>query len=192
MRVDPHRLRGGIEISVPAGRMAVSPRWQLGGFQIQFVALPAGESLRVDRNNGRVFSKAIVGEVNAGGRRAFPSPGAVTSTELEAPEVRALEDALLCIVREVEDAPDRLTDMHQLPMRGPLQELCRWQSFEEKFGAFTGLFNGLEAHMIPGFHLLDPAGDEIAYVHFWTTGKGVDVSTHNHGQDPSPEAPAFA
>ena len=54
------------------------------------------------------------------------------------------------------------------------------------------MFKGLDAHMLPGFHLLDAESEEIAYVHCWTTGKGVDVTTHNHSHPPSPLAPAFA
>ena len=45
---------------------------------------------------------------------------------------------------------------------------------------------------MPGFHLLDGDGAEIAYVFFWTAGKGVDLSTHDHGHAPSALAPAFA
>ncbi|MGV0035698.1 MAG: hypothetical protein ACNYPE_12340 [Candidatus Azotimanducaceae bacterium WSBS_2022_MAG_OTU7] len=46
--------------------------------------------------------------------------------------------------------------------------------------------------MASGFHLLDSEESEITYVNFWTCGKNGDVSTHNHAQDPSPVAPAFA
>ena len=82
--------------------------------------------------------------------------------------------------------------MSDLETAGPHSELLEWQTFDEKFGAFTGRFKNLEAHMVPGFHLLDAQGAEIAYVHFWTTGKGEDVSTHNHSNEPSDLAPAFA
>ena len=192
MPVKVHPERGGLSVSVPQGQLAASPVWRLGGFAIQFVSLPALADLEVDAKTHPVYLKVMTGEVDAGGRRAFPPIGAVTSTRLEADTVHAIEDAVLCIVTDTSDAPSSITDMDQLTMQGALAEHCQWQSFEEKFAAVTDIFNGLEAYMVPGFHLLDEAGEEIAYVHFWTTGQGVDVSTHNHGQDPSPQAPAFA
>ena len=82
--------------------------------------------------------------------------------------------------------------MDQLAFEGPHQELLQWVSFEEKFGKYTDAFDGQDAHIVPGFHLLDHDNVEIAYVHFWAAGKGVDLSTHNHGNPPSSTAPAFA
>ena len=75
---------------------------------------------------------------------------------------------------------------------GPHLDVFVWQNFHALFGHLTNLFEGVDAYMVPGFHLLDSNGAEIVYVHFWTAGKGVDLSTHNHGNDPSPKAPAFA
>jgi hypothetical protein len=80
----------------------------------------------------------------------------------------------------------------QLVVAGPLAEALTWQTFEDRYRAFTPFFNGADCHLVPGFHLLDGDGAEIAYVFFWTAGKGVDLSTHNHGNTPNPVAPAFA
>lgn len=192
MQIEVNVGRGGLNLEVPASGRAVSPEWKLGGFGIRFASLPAGDALEVSQASGPVYLKVITGEVDNGGGRAFPPAGAVTSTRMTDTVVRARRDALLCFVTDPVNNPSCISDMQQLTLRGALETHCRWQTFAEKFGAVTDVFNGLEAHMIPGFHLLDSAGAEIAYVHFWTTGKGVDVSTHNHGQDPSENAPAFA
>ena len=82
--------------------------------------------------------------------------------------------------------------MDQLRLGGPLADCLRWQTFEERYSKLTPFFNGADAHLVPGFHLLDDDGAEIAYVFFWTAGKAVDLSTHNHGNTPSEQAPAFA
>lgn len=192
MPVEVNTRRGGLSLRVPAGVRAVSPEWRLGGFGIRFASLAAGDALEVPQASGPVYLKVITGEVDNGGGRAFPPAGAVTTTRMTDAVVRARRNALLCFISDPADNPQSITDMQQLTLQGALDAHCRWQTFAEKFGAFTDVFDGLEAHMIPGFHLLDTAGAEIAYVHFWTTGKGVDVSTHNHSQTPSEHAPAFA
>ena len=192
MIVQPNERRGGVDVRVSASGKSASPAWSLGGFRVQFAALPAGETLVVPQDSGPVYLKVITGEVDNGGGRAYPPAGSVTSTRMSTEEVCAASDAVLCLITDTADNPASITSMQQLPLHGVLEERCQWQTFEEKFGAFTDVFDGLEAHMIPGFHVLDAEGEEIAYVHFWTTGKGVDVSTHDHGQDPSPDAPAFA
>ncbi len=191
-RVESNSDRGGLNVHIPPSHLVVSPVWHLGDFRVQFAGVPAGESLHVDTSSGRVFLKVICGRTDGGGHAAFPAVDTVATTELRDPTVTAVDDTVLCIVTETESAPAQITHMDALRMQGPFAEQLGWQTFADKFAGVTDLFDGLEAHMVPGFHLLDDDGDEIAYVHFWTTGKGVDVSTHNHGQDPSDLAPAFA
>jgi hypothetical protein len=82
---------------------------------------------------------------------------------------------------------------HGLPLfGGPFAETLRWTSFEKKFGRVTSLFDGLDAQICPGFRLFDGDGSQIVYLHFWTAGKGVDCSTHDHSDDPEIVGPAFA
>jgi hypothetical protein len=191
-RVEPNDLRGGINITIDFEGTCVSPVWRLGGFHIQFVGLAAGRAINVDLHNGPVYLKVVVGEVNSGPRKAFPASGQVMSTKLKEPRVIAQRDALLCVITDTAEAVDEITDMAQLTFSGPLAERITWQSFEEKFGSFTDVFDGLHAHMLPGLHVLDAAGAEITNLLLWTTGKGADASTHNHGQTPTPGSPAFA
>ncbi len=190
--IQVHAERGGISIHLRGDDASISPTWNLGGFTIQFAALPTGDCLRLDPHDKRTYLKVIAGEVDCPPYRPFPARGEIVSTEITESEIRAVRNSTLCIISEANNTPATITSMSQLGMSGPMSEYLEWQSFNEKFGAVTDIFEGLEAHMLPGFHLLDAAGDEIAYVHFWTTGKGVDVSTHDHGNAPSELAPAFA
>ena len=187
---EPHQDRGGVAIHLTNSETSISPLWSLGGFEIQFLGLLKGASLALDVT--RCYLKVVTGEIDCHPYKAFPASGEVISTRCDESSICALQDSVLCIVRETDAVVEKIASMAQLKVLGPLQEQFAWQTFDEKFAVVTDIFHGLEAHMVPGFHLLDVDGAEIAYVHFWTTGKGVDVSTHNHGQAPSSLAPAFA
>ena len=82
--------------------------------------------------------------------------------------------------------------IEQIQFNGPAANYLAWQSFADKFGTFTDWFDGQDCYMADGIHILNQSGAEIVYVNFWACGKGVDLSTHNHANDPSPLAPAFA
>ena len=188
IRVEPNTARGGINLWLDPHALSISPTWRLGGFSVSFVHLPAGQTLDFPENV-TTYAKIIHGATTT--RRAFPEVGAVRTTAM-GEGIQAACDTVLCIISETSAVPDKITDMSQLLMSGSHAECLQWQTFDEKFRAVTDIFRGLEAYMVPGFHLLDAHDHEIAYVHFWTSGKGVDVSTHNHSHDPSELAPAFA
>ena len=189
--VEPHAKRGGLALRFPAARLAISPRWHFGAFGVQFVQLPADQLLVLPEGSAP-YLKVITGMIDSEPHRPFPPRGRVTSTRCATSRVTALQDSLLCVITDAEMAPSAPSDMAQLTFTGEFSEYLGWQSFHEKFAAVTDIFDGLDAHMVPGFHLLDAEESEIAYVHFWTTGPKVDVSTHNHAQPPSELAPAFA
>ena len=186
----PNTARGGLNIEFSGEDLTASPIWQLGGFTVRFLYLPPGETIELDPAAGSVCVKVITGSLET--RSAFPGVGEVRSTRMRGGHIVSPGGALVCLIGEIDTAPAKITEMSQLEASGPGSERLQWQTFDEKFGAVTDIFEGLDAHMIPGFHLLDGKGQEIAYVHFWTAGKGVDVSTHNHGHAPSEHAPAFA
>ncbi len=194
--VTVNQQRGGLDLrmgGVLSADPVVSSVWSVAGWHIQFVRLPAGTSLGLDQAAGRVYVKVIQGGLTADPESAFPGVGEIASTRVTDEEISAAgEGALICIFTETDAVRDNVTSMAELGFQGPNADALRWQSFEEKFGAFTDFFDGQDAHMVFGFHLLEDDGSEIVYVHFWTAGKGVDLSTHNHGNDPSPLAPAFA
>ena len=190
-RIEINDQRGGLNVHLPAGISARTPAWWLGGFSICFVRLQSAEVLQLDLNT-TTFVKVITGELAKPRLTPFPSTGQVRSTEPDETRIVAADDSIVCIIQESKDVSDRITDMSELRVSGPHSDLLAWQTFDEKFHAVTDAIKGLEAHMVPGFHLLDAYDQEIAYVHFWTTGKGQDVSTHNHGQEPSALSPAFA
>lgn len=189
-----HPKRLGISLSMGIGtRSLVSPEWCMGPWRLQFVTMASGETLTLDPTRGTLHVKVILGSLAAPERRAYPAVGSVITTRLTTNSIAAGSDgALVAIFTAGADVEQPLASMSQLQITGPLAEHLGWQSFEQRFSSFTPFFNGADAHLVSGFHLLDTHGAEIAYVYFWTAGKGVDLSTHNHGNTPSDMAPAFA
>ncbi len=191
------RDREGVNITLgpvtQSNAIVASNIWSVAGWDIQFVRLGVNDKLGLEPNDARIYIKVVMGELVNIRRGAFAPHGQVRDTLVEADHVKAGgEGALLTVFTETSDAADNIDSMDQLVITGPYDESFKWQRFDEKFGQFTDIFNGADAYMSPGFHLLDDDGTEITYVNLWTAGKGVDLSTHNHANDPSPTSPAFA
>jgi hypothetical protein len=187
--------REGVDVSLnaptPAQPAIASPEWAVAGWIIRFVRLMAGHRLAIPQEPGDVFLKVVAGALTD--RGAFARPREIRDTLLLSEEVTAGHDgALVAVMTRGDGAPERVEVMSELTLHGPLEDAFRWQRFDEKFGHVTHAFDGVEAYMSPGFHLLEEDGDEVCYVNLWTSGKGVDLTTHNHANDPSPAAPAFA
>ena len=102
------------------------------------------------------------------------------------------DGAIFAVFTTASVAEDQSPTSQGLRFRGPFAEALAWQTFEARYTHGTPFFDGLDAHLAPGFHLLDADGAEIAYVFVWAAGKGVDLSTHDHGRAPAPTSPAFA
>ena len=193
----PATRRAGLDIVLAGDRAArgplVSETWSVAGWCIQFARLASGQLLGLDESAGRHYVKVVTGELVNIDRRPFAGRFAVRETAVDVHGLKAgPEGAVFAVFTETDRVADNIHDMAALQIEGPVQDAFAWERFDEKFGAFTDLFDGMEAYMSPGIHLLDESGAEICYVNLWTCGKGVDLSTHNHAQDPSPEAPAFA
>ena len=193
-RITRAPVRAGLNIEMSGGTApVVSDVWMLGGWRIQFIRLDAGQSFALDHHAGTVFVKVVTGTLVNIDRAAYAQSKTIRSTRVEVAEVTAgARGALFTVFTQTADVPASVTSMAQLGMAGPHAELFRWESFEAKYGAFMTAFNGQDAHLLPGFHLLDADGQEIAYLFVWAAGKGVDMSTHNHGHTPNANAPAFA
>ena len=171
----------------------VTGEWTFGGRKIGFAQLPPKGSLSLDQTAGQIFVKVVTGALASPGRTPFCEPRGILNTVVTDAEIKAGgEGALVAILTVPDDAPGTISSMDQLAFQGPQADALQWRTFEQQFGQFMDYFNGLDCYIGPGFHLLDQAGEEITYVNIWTAGKGVDMSTHNHGQDPSPQFPAFA
>ena len=189
--------RAGLDIVLASGLAAqepvISETWSVAGWSMQFARLGSGQALQLNRSAGRHYVKVVTGELANISRKPFAGPFAVRDTAADVQSLRAgPEGAVFAVFAESDRVAGNIHDMAALRLDGPMRDVFVWERFDEKFGAFTDLFDGVEAYMSPGFHLLDETGTEITYVNLWTCGKGVDLSTHNHAQDPSPEAPAFA
>ena len=173
--------------------VATSDIWKVGGWTIQFARLASGRQLGLDQNEGKVYIKVLTGRLADIDRGPFAARKQVRDTLVSKGAVQAGDDgATLVVFTETGLVPDVIDSMNMLDIRGPLAETLQWVSFKKKFGKFTDIFDDLDAHLLPGFHLRDEAGEEIVYLHFWTAGKGVDCSTHDHSQAPAIAAPAFA
>ncbi len=171
----------------------VSDEWTFGGRKIGFAQLPPNGSLSLDQGAGKIFVKVVTGALASPKRLPFCAPQAIQNTQVTGGSITAGADgALLAILTETDAAPATISDMEQLGFSGPQAEVLKWQTFEQLYGAFMDYFNGMDCYIGPGFHLVDASGTEITYINIWTAGKGVDMSTHNHAQDPSPQFPAFA
>ena len=195
--VEPGAEQEGLSVALdrPDSRpgVAVSDIWNVGGWKIQFARLAARRRLRLDQNEGKIYVKVVTGELADIARGPFAASRQARDTLVSKSAVRAGDDgALLAVITETASVADSIGSMDQLVFGGPFAEILQWISFERKFGRFTALFDGLDAHIVPGFHLLDDDGSEIVYLHFWTAGKGVDCSTHDHSQDPAIVGSAFA
>jgi hypothetical protein len=195
--VEPGVEVGGLHVALarPDASLgvAVSDAWKVGGWMIQFVRLANHRRLGLDQNEGKIHVKVITGTLTQPVRGPFAASRKVRDTLVSNSTIQAGDHgALLAVITETPSVADKINSMDQLVFRGPFAEHLRWSSFEQKFGRSTAVFDGLDAHIVPGFHLLDEDRTEIVYLHFWTAGKGVDCSTHDHSQDPAIVGPAFA
>ena len=193
-RLELSSHRTGINVLIGEGvAPVVSDTWNVGGWGICFVRLDAGQNFDLNHSQGDVYVKVVTGRLTNINRGAYCEAKVVRGTKVDAPFVTAGSDgAVFTVFTSSSDVPTTVSSMDQLAYTGPHAQALEWQTFESRYSAATPFFNGLDAYLSPGFHLLDEAGEEITYMFIWTAGKGVDLSTHNHGSDPSPTRPAFA
>jgi hypothetical protein len=186
--------RPGLNVAMGTGAASVvSDEWAMGAWTIQFARLDPHQRLPLDHTRGPVYVKVVTGRLVEVDRGAYAAPRVIRDTQVRAQQLTAGADgALLCIFTATDGADDPVVSIGQLRFHGPLDEALSWQSFEDRYRGATTYFDGLDAHLAPGFHLLDDDGSEIAYVFVWAAGKGVDLSTHDHGRSPGPRSPAFA
>lgn len=167
--------------------------WTIGGWTFRFVRLDGGQRIDLDPAQGVTYAKVITGRLVEPLRVAYVAPRAIADTRIDGDHLTAsAEGALVMLLVRTPNAPERYVAMEQLTIGGPFGEHLAWSTFEARFAGILTAFDGLDAHLTPGFHLLDADGAEIAYVYVWTAGKGVDMSTHNHGHKPGRRNPAFA
>ena len=186
--------RPGLNVAIGTGPApVVSDEWSMGAWAIQFARLDPHQQLPLDQTRGPVYVKVVTGRLVDVDRGAYAAPSVIRDTRVRAEQLTAGPDgALVCIFTATAAADDPVVSIEQLRFHGPLDEALTWQSFESRYQGTTTYFDGLDAHLAPGFHLLDDDGSEIAYVWVWAAGKGVDLTTHDHGRAPGPRSPAFA
>jgi hypothetical protein len=180
--------------SLPQGSaFAASDIWTMGGWTLQFINLGAGQRLPLDQSNGNIYVKVILGALANLKQDRFAQRKQARDTRVTEEEaIGGAEGCLMAILTETSAVAANIHTMDELTVSGPLSDVLKWLQFDKSYiGKQLPYFNGLDTHLLPGFHLLDAQGDEIIYVHFWTAGKGVDMSPHNHSPAPTADAPAF-
>ena len=185
--------REGVDIQFSEIGIELSERWFMGGWAIQFIHLPANQSFALDPSAGQPFIKVITGFLSNLSRGAFAEAHEIRSTSVATDIVVAGKtDTLFALFTETPAVPENIVDMAQLNLTGPNAEAFQWRTFQDRFGKSISAFDGADAYMSGGFHLLNRNGIEVTYVNLWTAGKGVNLTTHNHAQNPHVLAPAFA
>ncbi len=189
----PSNPREGVDIQFSEAGFAASEQWTMGGWTIQFIHLPANDRIPLETSVGRHFVKIITGSASNLARSPFAKKREIRTTLVTTAAVIAgAADTLLALFIETPAVPPNVVNMDQLTITGPNAEAFQWRTFEDRFGKSTNAFNGKDAYMSGGFHLLDRSGTEITYLNLWTAGKGVNLTTHNHAHKPQVLAPAFA
>jgi hypothetical protein len=186
--------RLGLEISLGGvSAQETSAVWTVAGWKIQFIRLQPDQTIALDQSQGSVYLKLICGGLVDPELTPFGALKEARNTLVADSQVKAEGlGAIFALFTETNAVPDNLHRMDQLAFDGPEASVFEWQSFYQRFDGRIEFFKDVEAYIVPGFHLLDADGAEIAYVHFWTVGKGADASTHDHSQNPSVLSPAFA
>ena len=125
--------------------------------------LGALASVPLDQSAGEVYVKVVSGGLASPALTAYAADREIRSTRVKNNQARAGDSgAVITVFTATPALADNIRSMDEVQMSGPLMEHLQWQSFHERFESVTDAF------------------------------KGVDLTTHNHGHDPSPVAPAFA
>lgn len=194
IEIDCDNPRGGLNLSFDLNStlpLQQSPTWETAGWALTFIHLNTHTQLEL--MDGRFMVKVIVGHLADPDRGCLGEPIKARSTRLQQAQIRTSDSpCLVALFEQTPACPSNLTDIAQLAWSGPEAQALIWQRFDEKFAGLLDAFDGLDCYMGQGFHLLDADGTEIVYLNPWCCGKGVDLSTHNHGQRPRALAPAFA
>ncbi len=184
--------RGNLDISFECGETSQrSERWTMGSFAIEFVYLGKDAALHLNIDAPSTLAKVITGSLIQPARSAFCEPRGLQDTRLPSPNLTAGSDGALIALIALPDNT-RVNAMSALSFSGPHADALIWRRFSEQYGQITDAFEGADAYIGPGFRLLNADGEEITYLNLWTAGKGVDLTTHNHGHPPSDRNPAFA
>lgn len=190
--------RGGLDMTIPeqakGAPTKASEMWRFGdSWTFQFASLAPGARLRLNHAAGKIYAKIITGDLPEVPLAQFGAAKQARSTDIKDDIIVAGDrGALLAILTELPTAAATIRHMDELVVDGPFSDILRFNRFDQtELGRTIPAFKGLDAYHMPGFHLLDEQGEQILFLHFWTTGKGVDLTAHDHSDIPSHDNPAF-
>jgi hypothetical protein len=124
--------RTGINIFIGEGAAPViSDTWSVGGWNIQFVRLDAGQSFALNHSAGAVHIKVVTGRLANINRGAYAQDKVVRNTKVTEAEVVAGPDgAVFTVFTGTAQVPKKVTSMSQLAYSGPLANELSWITFE--------------------------------------------------------------
>jgi hypothetical protein len=108
--------RTGINIFIGEGAApVVSDTWGVGGWNIQFVRLDAGQSFALNHAAGAVHIKVVTGRLVNINRGAYAEDKVVRNTKVTEAEVVAGPDgAVFTVFTGTSQVPNKVTSMNQL------------------------------------------------------------------------------
>ena len=197
--VAAHPAQRGVGFDLTFGEQSaldgpgISDEWQMGEWSIRFIQLAAGQALELPEDGVDYYPKLVTGSWTGDELPRFAPAKSVRSLKRQGGTLQAGDQGALVALMTAPKQIATITSIDQLAVTGPSAELLGWKLFgESHLGSGIPYFDGLDAYLVPGFHLVEEDGTEIAYVHIWAAGKGVDMSAHDHRNKPTEEFPAFA
>jgi hypothetical protein len=183
----------GLSITFTDDVVSASEIWSIAGWTIQYVRLQSGAEFALEQGTGNIYVKIITGSLANPTRERFAGAKLARSIETSVDQIIAgAKGALVAIMIDGHSDRNNIHSMDGLTISGPYEDIFVFTRIDQTdLGKAFDFFKGVEAYLMPGFHLLEPDGTEIVYIHLWTAGKGVDMSPHDHSQPPSDAAPAF-
>ncbi|MFT7221556.1 MAG: hypothetical protein ACI8Z1_003178, partial [Candidatus Azotimanducaceae bacterium] len=141
--VEVNQSRGGLQLTFDLAENRVaqcSPSWSTAGWLLRFVALPAGQTLRLEA--GDQYLKVILGCEQERQQYCFTHDQKVRSTRIQGdaghgPSITAGSEGLLgLLLTKTAIAPENISAMQDVEFSGPASEELIWRSFKDRFGAF--------------------------------------------------------
>ncbi|MFC1594469.1 M20/M25/M40 family metallo-hydrolase, partial [Candidatus Omnitrophota bacterium] len=186
--------RGGVTIQFSAPEFRAvdsSAAWNMAGWQMRFVQLAPHAQLKLDQASGTIYVKVITGRLTNINRGAFAEPKAKRTTLVVEEFIEAgVEGAIVAVMVKTDKAPDAISKMEQVAVTGSKAELLHWNRVDS-YDWGREAFADMPFYNLPGFQIKNAQGKEIAYIQFWSAGKGVNCGMHNHSNAPTKNAPTF-
>ncbi len=159
--------------------ISITPLWEMAGWQMRFAQLAPGAVVGLDKTTGENYVKVITGKLSNINRDAFTAAKQTRSTRVDEDFIQADDEgAIVAIMTRTKAAPDIISDMKQVKITGPAQEVLSWVNCETY--NWGPQFKDLPFYNLRGMQIINGKGKRVCNVQFWTAGKGVNCADHDH------------